>query len=387
MRRKSTDHSASRRALEKRVIFSSSVDVTKHYRGPLILGEEFSRSCSVTFIAPIGSHERTQQIAESVKVVDMKAGRFAQSRFTRRAIAVLKVTQLTWRSDIAVCVEPGFALCMVPIKLIRGSRVTFVLSCGEDYDTLEDLSAIELLAYRMAIKHADAVIDVTDSRLSDRRKKTGYSGPGFVMPNTLRRSQVAAPATSHRDVPVVTYAGNTLSSNVGFERLLQALSLTRHPIRFLLFPYGTQAEVDRIRNRAIACLGSDRVDVRNPVMVDELHRILALEADIGLIHYPVDLNNGLTTFAPGKVFDYLRSGLQFVSTPNADLGQIAERCDSTISDGDQPEDFAAAIDRTIENWNYKVTTPRDRQRLFDETWSGDSIAQGIVTALKALARN
>ncbi len=365
----------------RRALLACSVDVTLHYRGPVHLAQDLARrGWKVRVVAPIGSPERAAGLS-GLDVSDMKAGRIGSHRGLRRLWWTARVFAMALRSDLAVAVEPGFSGVCAVARMLR-PRLVFVQSCGEMYEPSEGHSRLERSMLDWSVRRWSAFVDVNEERRQERHRRTGFSGPSWVIPNTLPVVASERRDAPRRTTPVLAYVGN-VAPNVDVEGLGTALALVGQPFHLVAWIHGGSDDIDRARHALLERLGPGVVDIRPPVGVGELHRRLEQEADIGLVHYPISAGAGVAQrlCAPGKVFDYMRAGLPFVGTSNPPMIALARGGAGVTAVADTPQAFAEALSQAIRTW---ASGAIDRHRIraqFETVWSTEAVVPAVACAV------
>jgi glycosyltransferase involved in cell wall biosynthesis len=321
------------------------------------------RGWNVTALAPVGDPQRSAQLHQAFRFIDMKAGTLSSVRVFRRAAAMVRVFLLSVRSDLLVVVEPGFAGVAIVAKMFRPS-LRYIQSCGEMYERSEGHSVLERLLLQWSSRHWNGLIDVEDNRRRHRQSESGFSGPSWVIPNTLGRSQFTR-VDSKRRTPVVAYVGN-IAANVDVPRLVSCLAQSSEPFFFVAFVHASENDIASLQRLADTAIGAGRASVRQAVPQHELHAWLVREADIGLVHYPLAAGGISQQWsAAGKVFDYLRAGMPFVGTANPPLQELAHRGFGYAPQIDDEAGFTAQLDQAIHDWRSGRIDPASIQRAFD----------------------
>lgn len=176
----------------------------------------------------------------------------------------------------------------------------------------------------------DLILDVEANRAAARKKRFCLTREIIVLPNTLPLTEIPqftvngtlsalAGGRIPTDVPILVYIGG-VHKGTGFDTIIAALSSIAQPFFFLGFCNGLDRDVENIRHKVNARLGSLRGRICNSVPRQLLLRCLH-EASAGIVYYPYTDAPSINQLycAPTKLFEYLSVGLPVIASSNPPL--------------------------------------------------------------------
>lgn len=242
----------------------------------------------------------------------------------------------------------------------------------------------------------DMVIDVEPHRAAIRKQRLRIPGDVFVIPNTLPKSALpprAPPGALDRiagvilpkDKRIVLLTGPVTGTTIG--EVSAMLPATSDRVFLLWMAAGSNANIEEGRTALAATAAKDRFHicqgVPRPTLLAAIH-----EADVGLVvysyrSYPTE-NQQFA--APGKLYEYIATGLPVVSYGNPSIRAVVEEYGlGTCAEEDTPESLGRAIDALLDRPDF-ASLRRHVATVFTETLCYDELSREALDRMCGLIR-
>jgi glycosyltransferase involved in cell wall biosynthesis len=288
--------------------------------------------------------------------------------------------------------ETGYLREAALAKKIKGRRMVLAQFCQElalpeEYPE-EKWPPIQKRFARVP----DVVIDVDPFRAGIRTAYFGLASPPHVLRNTLWLSQVPPPAPRGGlwelagipppppGMPVLVHAGGVRREKP-FERIIDAVAALGKPVFLLAFCSASEADLERLRERAAARLPPGSFHL-GPAVSRERLRASLWEADVGVVDYAVSVEPTANQrhCAPTKLYEFMACGLAVLGSDNDSLREVIERSDvGRCARGETAGDLALALADLLGG---DLAAMKARARaVFAETYSYETCCAGVVRAI------
>jgi glycosyltransferase involved in cell wall biosynthesis len=179
------------------------------------------------------------------------------------------------------------------------------------------------------------------------------------------------------ETPAFFWFSQTIGPGRGLEAFLKAWIRTRHPSRFVVLGDPSRGYIDQIQAQ-LPNEWRSRFHVRPRVSPAELPQVIA-EHDIGLALEQSFIKSRNLTIT-NKLIQYLNAGLAVVASDTAGQREVFDRDPDigVLVDTNNPEAFASALDRLLENRQGLAEKQRAARRLAETTYCWEQEAPRLV---------